>query len=262
MKTGSFLLSMGIISLLTASGCSRVSDVPTIQHASSLEAAPVGSEAKSYLTDDAYDELVVEIVAVEGFEPSDEALVHLRSFLEARLNKPAGIQIVVAPPIPPTGLSSISVEQVYGLEQRHRTQYHSGTTASAFFLFLDAPYSADGADSQTLGIAYTPTSMAIFEKTILDHTNMGAARMRRRVVEGTILTHEFGHILGLVNIGTPMVNDHADHSHSDGHCNNPDCIMYYAINTTRGWPDFVFSGFVVPPLDQECIHDLKAAGGK
>lgn len=109
-----------------------------------------------------------------------------------------------------------------------------------------------------LGVAYRNTSLCIFGKAI--QSNSGSIGQASRVkVESTVLNHEAGHILGLEDIGTPMAINHKDPSHPD-HCNNSNCLMYYAAETTDIL-GFLITGNI-PALDQNCKNDLKANGGK
>ena len=87
----------------------------------------------------------------------------------------------------------------------------------------------------------------------------GANQTTRTKLETTVLDHEFGHLLGLTNLGTPMVTPHEDAAHMS-HCNNSSCLMYYSTQTT------VMGGILlsgpIPVLDANCKSDLTANGGK
>jgi predicted Zn-dependent protease len=122
-------------------------------------------------------------------------------------------------------------------------------------LVLDGSY-AD--NNQVLGIAYRNTSMAIFGGTIADNSG-GVSQPTRSKLESTVMNHEFGHLLGLVNLGSNMVDNHQDSSNGK-HCDNSDCLMYYASETTE-IASFLI-GNDIPALDQNCKNDLIANGGK
>ena len=47
-----------------------------------------------FLSDKKYSKLVVEILYVKGYQPSSTSVNNLKTFLEQRLTKPAGITIV------------------------------------------------------------------------------------------------------------------------------------------------------------------------
>jgi hypothetical protein len=72
------------------------------------------------------------------------------------------------------------------------------------------------------------------------------------------MEHEYGHLLGLVNLGSPMQVDHKDPA--SNHCNNSSCLMYY--ETQVGQMGGILVSGPVPSLDANCRNDLKANGGK
>lgn len=213
-----------------------------------------GASARDLLSDDAYDSLVVEVHYVDGFLPSDEGLQLLADFLGARLNKPAGIEIRVQPALMITSEATYTADEVRSLEQEHRTVFTEGRTLAVHVLFLGGEY-ADQAN--VLGFAYNNTSIAIFEEKIQSYSG-GLTEPPTATVEGTVLDHEFGHILGLVNTGSAMQVAHQDEPHGK-HCDDPDCLMYYAVRTS----DFISNLLGgVPTLDQNCLDDLRANGGR
>lgn len=213
-----------------------------------------GASAADLLSSEDYDSLVVEIQYVEGFRPTDEGLAILETFLGERLNKPRGIEIRVQPALQIQTQASYSAADVRALEEDHRTAFTEESTLAVYFLFLNGEFSAQ---PNVLGIAHNNTSMAIFEETIQDNTG-GLTQPSQSIVEGTVLRHEMGHNLGLVDNGSPMQVDHQDTGHGE-HCDDESCLMHYAVRTT----DFIanLTGDA-PVLDQNCIDDLRANGGK
>ncbi len=147
------------------------------------------------------------------------------------------------------------------MEKNYRRYYSQGETASAFFLILDQSYFIDSSRMQTFGLAFNSSAMALFEPPIRDMTNANPL-LTRDALESTVFVHEFGHLLGLVNMGLPMVQDHLDKDHgSRGHCRNPRCLMYYAVNTALSYSIEGGRSYKVPPLDQDCLSDLRNSGG-
>ena len=72
--------------------------------------------------------------------------------------------------------------------------------------------------------------------------------------------HEFGHILGLTNLGSDLQSNHEDASHPK-HCNVESCLMFWAAETGSGIGNMISNGSA-PQLDAQCIADLQANGGK
>jgi hypothetical protein len=56
-----------------------------------------------------------------------------------------------------------------------------------------------------------------------------------------------------------MQTSHKDAAHGS-HCNNSNCLMYYASDT-RDIPGFLLTGNI-PSFDANCIDDMRANGGK
>lgn len=213
--------------------------------------------SEHFLSDDKYEKLIVEIQYVAGHAPTQASVNNLKAFLEQRLNKPGGITIVQSA-ISSPGRAYYSVNDIREIESANRTQHTNGKTLTAYFFFADGDYAGNSGNSKVLGIAYESSSMVIFEKTVKDHSG-GITEPPVTTLETTVLLHEFGHILGLVNNGTSMTTYHQDESHGH-HCNNQDCLMYYTAETT----DIIanLTGGDIPSLDAKCIDDLRANGGK
>ncbi len=107
----------------------------------------------------------------------------------------------------------------------------SATTAVFYYLVVAETSTDDTAAAQILGYAYRPSSMVIFQKTV-NAVSGGIDQPTRAVVEGTVVAHEFGHIVGLVNAGTAMQAPHEDSAHAK-HDSNKACTMYHANNSSE-----------------------------
>lgn len=212
---------------------------------------------RDFLSDKKYESLVIEIQFVDGYKPSTEAVDNLKKLLEDHLHKPAGIAVQYRV-IPSPQRSFYDVADLEKIEKQNRTQLVHGSTVAAYFLFLDGAYAHDAGNSKVLGLAYGSTSMAIFGKTI-DEFSGDLGQPAESKLVSTVMQHEFCHILGLVNSGSNMVDAHedADHIH---HCNNTTCLMHFAVETSS--VANVLTGGEVPQLDQNCIKDLIANGGR
>jgi hypothetical protein len=217
-----------------------------------------GASAHDILSDDDFFQINVEIQAVEGFEPTTDALDQLKTFLEARLNK-TDIEIILDDSISSPGGGPYTLEQVQQIEADRRLHYTADDTVHVYFLFLDGASSKDDGDAQVLGYAHQNTSIAIFEKTIQDLSG-GLLEPSTELVEATVLEHEMGHLMGLVNLGSEMQTQHQDTAHG-AHCNVEECLMYYAADTSDALSNLLGTG-AVPELDSHCLEDLAANGGK
>lgn len=209
------------------------------------------------LSADRYDKLNVEIQYMAGFKPTTQTLDNLKAFLEQRLNKPGGITFVQTA-IAAQSKTSYSFSDIEAIEKVNKTVAGNTTTLTVYFLFLDGDYSESTSSSKVLGIAYGQSSMAIFEKTIKQFSG-GIGKPSVANLETSVIEHEFGHTMGLVNSGTAMQTAHMDADHG-AHCSNKDCLMYYSSESS----DIIGSmiGGNIPVLDAACLNDLKANGGK
>lgn len=214
-----------------------------------------GIMAHDFLSADQYDKLIIQIQSVEGYELTNGTVDYLTTFLQQRLNKPMGISIVTST-IASSGKATLSFDEIRAIEKSNRTLSTNGKTLTAYFYVADADYSGNSADGQVLGVAYGPTSMAIFGKTIHDNSG-GLGQSSQTMLESVVVSHEFGHILGLVNRGSGMQVNHEDQTHAK-HCNNTQCLMYWQVQSNAA------IGIMnsVPSLDNNCINDLRGNGGK
>lgn len=215
--------------------------------------SPAGASAVAFLTDGRFTSLEIEVDYMEGYEPTPEAISGLQNFLEARLNK-TSIAITTTE-IPAGGKTTYSLNEVRGFEEDHRDNYTDGdgNILHAYLIVLDGQYN----QNNVLGIAFYNTSAALFGGKIKEISGSPPVNPSREKVEGTVLNHEFGHLLGLVGSGTPPQSDHKDPN--SAHCTNESCLMNATIETANFFDNF--SG-EVPTLDADCIDDLQANGGQ
>lgn len=224
-----------------------------------------GASAHDLLSADKYQSVVIEIQAMQGFAPSARAQAALKDFITARVNKPGGVTLVVDPPIPAQNKGAYTLNDVGMIEAANRQSYTTGTQMVTYFLFLDGASTEDDAQNgrKILAYAYQNTSMAVFEKTIQSISGSLPGQASLTTVETTVVEHEFGHILGLVNLnpGTAIQTPHQDTPHGN-HCDVANCLMYYSVNTSDVVANLLSFGGNPPVLDAQCLADLRANGGK
>lgn len=251
--------TLSFILFILLSGCTDDEPIHIIDDnpGGALNNKAVGESANDLLSSGKYRHLQVEVQYVVGFSPTQAALDNLQSFLGKRLNKPDGISFVYTS-IPSPNKQSYSANDIANIENAHRSVFSRGDTLGVYFFFADGGYSEDSDNAKILGIAYKNTSMALFEKTI-HNLSGGLNQPERSKLETVVLNHEFGHILGLVNVGTPMQAFHQDDAHGK-HCDNSNCLMHYTVETGNVVTNLL--GSSIPQLDENCIRDLQANGGK
>jgi hypothetical protein len=248
-------------------GCSNDSDdAPTTQNVNkSANLQATGSSANDFLSNTNFDRLLVEIAYVEGFQPSGQTVANFEDYLRERTFK-QNIEFSFKSLSSPNE-ETLVLEEISELENENRTAYNDGTTLAVYIYFADAP--SDGDDESeglvTLGAVYRNTSMVIYESTIRDLANR-ATTITLTDVETATLNHEFGHLFGLVNLGTTPVNNHED-AEAENHCNVNGCLMRAELQFGGPMMKMLESNAskgsaAVPVLDAECILDLQGNGGR
>lgn len=266
MRITSRLLATLLLAL-SLGNCSKDSGTDPgpepIDRSANLLAA--GESSGDLLTNADFDELLIQIAYVEGFRPSDLALGDLREFLMLRTFKD-NISFEFLP-LPSPGQATLTLQEVASLENDNRTVYNDGRTLGIYIYFADAPSDTDdpGGNTFTLGAVYRNTSMVLHEVTIRELASKSAV-ISTAAAEAATLTHEFGHLFGLVDLGAPEVNAHEDPDAAN-HCLEDGCLMAASLEFTTGlakaMEDRAAKNLtIVPDLGAECLRDLQAAGGR
>ncbi|MEX1260612.1 MAG: hypothetical protein WEA58_07020 [Balneolaceae bacterium] len=209
-----------------------------------------GASNEAFITNDEFDELVVEVQYMPGVEPDQESLNNLQEYLEQHLEK-TSITVLTPEEIPSGDQETYTADQVRDLEDEHRKRFTEDGTLVSYAIFLDGEYD----DGNVLGIAYYNTSTAYFGETI-EQISGGATQPSREKIESTVFNHEFGHLIGLVNSGTDAQDENHHDSENGAHCTVEECLMYYSVNTTNFFAN-LFDGSV-PELDEFCLADIEA----
>ncbi|KJD32582.1 membrane metalloprotease [Tamlana nanhaiensis] len=230
----------------------------TINKAANRQAT--GSSANDLLSDNVFKSITIEIVYVEGFEPTQTAVDNFISFLTDRTNKPNGI-VTEKRAIASPGKDVYTINDIADIEREHRKYYNTEDDIAVWAYFSDGKSDSDSEENNTvvLGSAYWNTSFVIYEETLQGFSNQ-PLEPKRWLLESTVINHEFGHIFGLTNLGSAMQSDHEDTEHPK-HCNDEDCLMYWATESSVGIGNMANRNNV-PQLDAQCIADLQANGGK
>jgi len=219
---------------------------------------PTGSSSNDLLSDDTFTSLIVELVYVESYKPTQSAINNFRSFLEARINKLNGITIETRAINSPR-TTPYTIEDIINIEDENRTKFNTNNQIAVWAFFADGSSANNSNNGLVLGTAYRNTSFVIFEETIQELSG-NALQPSTSILETTVITHEFGHILGLTNLGAPLQSNHEDTEHPK-HCNAESCLMYWSAETDSGLSNLIGVSSA-PELDTQCIADLQANGGK
>ena len=166
-----------------------------------------GDSANDLLSNADFDRLRVEIAYVTGFRPTSEAMTGFTAYLRQHTFK-EDIELVYNE-LPSPDEDDLTLQEIDDLERQNRTVYNQGKTLAVYIYFSDAPAEDDEPEEGlvTLGAVYRNTSMIIHEDTVRRLADQSIF-ISDADVESSTLNHEFGHLFGLVNLGTLPVNDH------------------------------------------------------
>jgi len=261
------LLSLLFFTVLVLSCSSDADDtgptpIPPIDTSANL--LNVGDSANDILSNANFNRLQIQIASPVGFSPDPETVNKFIEFLRRHTFK-ENIEVSTIT-VAPSGEEDFTLQEIANLEIENRTAYNEGETLAIYIYFADAPSANDDeADGTvTLGSVYRNTSMVIYEETIRRLTAASEV-VTTSLVETATMTHEFGHLFGLVNLGSPAINDHEDEDAAN-HCNVPGCLMRAELAFGPAMMDtleeLMVNGIALPQLDPECILDIQANGAR
>jgi len=224
-----------------------------------------GASANDILSNTRFSTLLIEAAYVEGFRPTMETMNNFEIYLRNRTFK-QNIQVVYRQ-LPSPNEETLTLQEIADLESENRTEYNDGETLAIYIYFADAPSDSDDEDQGivTLGAVYRNTSMVIHEGVVRKLANQSSL-ITITDVETSTLNHEFGHLFGLVDLGSAMVNNHEDPD-AENHCDIAGCLMRGELEFGGGMMGVLekskmSKGVAVPTLDAECILDLQNNGGR
>ncbi len=253
-------------SALLASSCGPTAST---EDAGPVDAISTGVDAfterprhERYIRGDLDTRLVIELDVVTGAEPRAGVANDLVARLNDLLDKPAGIEVVMGS-ITSRGADHAWTEaDLFALGDETFANDAPAGTIVMHVMWLDGHHALDTASGAILAVAWAHTHIAVFENTI--EANCGGQpllgdRLCTEAQYGVWL-HEVGHVLGLVDNGTPMVTPHIDSAHGR-HDSNDGCLMYWAYESSAGLDALsstLLGGGDAPDFDAECLADIAA----
>ncbi|WP_246581551.1 hypothetical protein [Echinicola shivajiensis] len=253
LSTQIFLL---LFIAFTVSSCFTDSEVD--ERIESIKAAkrPVGASSNEILSADKFSSINLEIQYMEGFPPDQASIEAIANWIATLVNKPTGLNVSISS-IPALGQENYSLDEIREIEDNNRNSYNTGSELGMYILIVDGYFDQDTDNEFSLGFSHRNTSLTLLGQRILENSGR-IGKPSKEKLETTVLEHELGHLMGLVNLGSIMQVEHEDEEH-DHHCDNRDCLMYWAVETNILY-NSVNNG--IPSLDENCLNDLKANGGK
>ncbi|MFW6052031.1 MAG: hypothetical protein ACODAU_12715 [Myxococcota bacterium] len=223
----------------------------------------VPERLQRYIRSDSDTRLVLEVDYVEGFEPYGGTGAEVASRLEAVLDKPDGVEMTLDQTIPGKGTGEAwTSEELLDLAEETNDLSVPDGTVKIHVMFLDGQDESTGEGGTVLGLAWNHLHIAIYKESIEESCTSFPLPVSGlcEAVELSILIHEIGHTIGLVDNGLPMQTDHKDPDHG-AHDVNEDCIMYWAYegeNPIEFINDGLGTGGSAPGFDQACLDDIAA----
>jgi hypothetical protein len=168
---------------------------------------------------------------VSGFEYWSLLDVNLKALFALRANKPeitVPKELSEMKKIQQIGRKSWTVSQIVGLANDVWDLSETRESAEYYVLFLNGYYNDQKAVQElVIGISLGDVPIiAIFKDVITDSRY---APFDGALMEQGTLVHEFGHCMGLVDNGVPMITDHQDQEYKC-HCRNSNCVMSWQYN--------------------------------
>lgn len=177
------------------------------------------------LQDDRFTSMVVEIDYEAGYKPLTSSTDMLLERLESVCAKPNGITLEFeAVNFDHDGAWSDTDVRTEAWAAKSG-EVQDGGVLRWQLIFPAGEYDQDG----VLGVAVDASTVALFGDTI-QNADGPFGRPSVEDVENSVIVHEVGHLLGLVNLVYTSPVDHEDDDHP-GHSSNEDSVMYWAVNS-------------------------------
>lgn len=223
-------LLASLVVLLAVSGCFTSGPL-------SDKVSHVGDANKDLGTPAKYTKLLVEIDHPPSDGPDPDALATFKENLQQATGRAASAITFDTSDasIPAEPSKKYTLDEIQALENAHRQHHSGGDTAVLYMIYVSGGNEADTQQGTVLGVTYRGTSIAIFKGNIRAASASGllSSAPPLTCVEQSVVTHEFGHAAGLVNLGTPMQKPHEDADHK-GHSSNKNSVMYWQVESSYG----------------------------
>lgn len=199
---------------------------------------PVGTNAFNFLNRQV-PKLIVEIDAVEGYEPSQRATDLLRDRLASVVDKPGGIRFAKTGRIACCH-DSWTVGRLHDVGEESLDRHSSSDAMVMHVLYVDGELEGQ---PNAIGAAFESSTTAIFMEQI---EGSATPLVSATTMESIVAVHEVGHLLALINIGFESPRKRED-PECPAHSANPRSVMTCDVDNT-GLVDLL-RGNTSPPDD-------------
>lgn len=135
------------------------------------------------------------------------------------------------------GQENYSLDDIVNITRENRSCYSTSQTVCLYMLFLPGKFET----SSALGASFTSSSAVIFTDQLKEAVSPLVSRSK---IAQAVLTHEMGHLFGLVNLTSKGIG--RDDPKYPGHSKNQNSVMYWAVedlsvgSILRGGPPTTF----------------------
>lgn len=217
---------------------------------------------------DRFPRLVIEIDYVPGTLPEMSVFADVIAIFDEVLDKPGGIEVQIDGELVGRGPDyRWPFDEVSALERETYDLEVPDDTIKIHMLWVDGKTEQDTDRGALLGQAWSNRNIVMYRDNIEEACEMsggGFPLLSGQICDAAyvaVLTHEIGHVIGLVRAPVEMVEPHEDDEHPH-HDLDPDCVMYYAYEgsaATSALGDRFLSGEEsAPRFDDACLADIAA----
>jgi hypothetical protein len=191
---------------------------------------------EAHIRGDVHRRMIVEVDVARGFAPEHGVMQQVFDGYAQLLDKPGGIEIVFDEELEPVGSRhawTFAEQRAYA--DAHLTLAVGADEAHVHVMWVDGHDADDDGESSVLGVAWGHRHVMMYKQTLAagcDALLSAFANQLCRSGEVAVMTHEMGHVIGLVDNGLPMIEDHRDPEH-EHHDANPASVMYWQHERDR-----------------------------
>lgn len=226
---------------------------------------PFGSNSslpRDYIRGDKAGKLVFELDLVDGTSARTEARDHVSTTLAELIDKPDGIEWTTDGTIEARGSDYVwTFDELQDLADDNFDLEVDGDTVKIHVMYVDGRYE----DENVLGVAWANRHLVMFHDVLNDSCTRPLLMDRLcGPAESSVLLHEVGHVIGLVDNGVEMVEPHKDEEHG-AHDESEDCVMYFAYDGVQVFDileNRLTGASSELEFDDACKADLAAARGE
>ena len=247
------ILRLHVVLLLT---------LPMIVGPGCADAGGGNADVEDYIRSDVYSALVFEVDRVPEVDPNAASLDSLAATADAVLDKPDGVSVVMDDVLASAGAAPVwTTSALRDLSDATRDLPVDATTMRMQVLYVNGQWS----ESETvIGLQIRRDVVVIFAEQIEAACQSVFPLIQPQLCRGletSVLTHEFGHAIGLVDNGLAMVTPHEDADHP-AHDPKSDCLMYWAAegHDVAGLlgDRITGGGSEALPFCSDCLADIAA----